>query len=82
VSNAGGAIELTETGYNALLSIPGDAAHLANCIRQLATDASLRTRLGNAGRVTAEARFDRSRLATELVPIYRASMLNEQLPFS
>jgi hypothetical protein len=35
---------------------------------------SLRARLGAAGRATAETRFNRARLATELTPIYRAAL--------
>lgn len=71
-SEAGGATELFETDVNALGHPPGDAARLAEQLTLLATDASLRARLGAAGRETAEQRFDRARLATELMPIYRA----------
>ena len=72
VSEAGGAMELIETDINALGHPPGDAARLAERIALLATDRSLRARLGAAGRATAEQRFNRARLATELIPIYRA----------
>ncbi len=71
VSEAGGAAELIEAEINALGHSPGDAAQLAECITLLAKDRQLRTRLGLAGRATAERRFDRARLATELIPIYR-----------
>lgn len=81
-SEAGGATELIETilqpnspaatEINALVHPPGDAEQLAERITQLATDSSLRARLGAAGRVTVERRFNRARLAAELVPIYRA----------
>lgn len=59
-----------ETEINALGHPPGDAAQLAQRITQLATDPSLRARLGAAGRATAEQRFNRARLARELIPIY------------
>jgi glycosyltransferase involved in cell wall biosynthesis len=72
VSDAGGAAELIEPGVNALAHLPGDAAQLAQRITQLAADPELRARLGAAGRITAEQRFNRKRLATELIPIYRA----------
>jgi glycosyltransferase involved in cell wall biosynthesis len=72
VSETGGAAELIEDGMNALAHQPGDAAQLAQRIKELATDAQLRARLGAAGRVTAEQRFDRARLAAELIPIYRS----------
>ena len=72
ISEAGGALELIETGTNALGHTPGDAAQLAERITQLATDPELRAHLGAAGRATAEHRFNRSRLATELAPIYES----------
>lgn len=71
VSAAGGAVELIETGENALGHRPGDAAQLAERITRLAIDPELRARLGTAGRATVEQRFDRRRLAAELAPIYQ-----------
>jgi glycosyltransferase involved in cell wall biosynthesis len=71
VSDAGGAAELIEAGTNALVHTPGDVKQLADRIKQLATNPELRQRLGAAGRVTAETRFDRTRLARELVAIYQ-----------
>ena len=70
-SNAGGAVELFDANVNALSHPPGDVIALAQRIEELATKPELRARLGAAGRVTAEQRFDRSRLASELVPLYR-----------
>jgi glycosyltransferase involved in cell wall biosynthesis len=72
VSAAGGAAELIVAEANALSHPPGDDENLAHCITRLATDAKLRARLGQAGRSTAEDRFNRARLATEFVPIYHA----------
>lgn len=74
VSEAGGATELFETDVNALGHPPGDASRLAERLTLLATDAGLRARLGAAGRATAERRFDRARLATELMPLYLAAL--------
>ena len=71
-SQAGGAAELIEDETNALAHSPGDSRVLADCIKRLALDANLRERLGHAGRRTAQARFDHRRLATEMIPIYRA----------
>jgi glycosyltransferase involved in cell wall biosynthesis len=71
-SEAGGAAEIIEAGDNALGHTPGDAGMLAQKIEQLVNDPGLRQRLGAAGRATAERRFDRARLATDLVPIYRS----------
>jgi glycosyltransferase involved in cell wall biosynthesis len=71
VSEGGGVTELITVGADALSHPPGDANILARCITRLATDTELRRKLGQAGRSTAEQRFDRARLATELVPLYR-----------
>jgi glycosyltransferase involved in cell wall biosynthesis len=70
VSQAGGAIELIESGTNALTHPPGDAPALAARIEELARDCRLRQRLGTAGRATAERCFTRTRMALELSPIY------------
>ena len=72
VSQAGGVCELIVEGTDALAHPPGDAKVLAEQIERLAGDANLRARLGRAARATAEARFDHRRLASELIPIYRA----------
>ena len=72
VSEAGGAVELFDAGVNALGHTPGDAAQLAERITLLATDRDLRARLGARARATAERRFNRTRLAAELIPIYHA----------
>jgi glycosyltransferase involved in cell wall biosynthesis len=72
-SRAGGAAELIHPEEDALGHAPGDTAGLSAQIRRLVEDEALRARLGIAGRAVAEARFDRTRLAAELVPIYRAA---------
>lgn len=69
-SDSGGASELIAAGCDALAHPPGDAPALARRIAQLAGDANLRARLGRAGRATAERRFDHTRLAAEMIPIY------------
>jgi glycosyltransferase involved in cell wall biosynthesis len=71
-SRAGGALELTEHGVNALGHEPGDVAALARCIETLAREAGLRQKLGAAGRATAERSFNRHRMASELTPIYHS----------
>jgi glycosyltransferase involved in cell wall biosynthesis len=70
VSAAGGAVEIVRPGEDALTFEPGDAAALADCIRRLAEDASLRGRLGRAGRAAAVSRFDRVRMAREVISVY------------
>jgi len=71
-SDAGGAREIFTAGVDALAHAPGDADDLAACMAALAADGELRARLGRAGRATAERRFDRARLVSDLLPIYRA----------
>jgi glycosyltransferase involved in cell wall biosynthesis len=71
VSLAGGAAEIVRDGVDAVGHPPGDAAALADRIGTLAADPDLRARLGRAARASAEARFDRARLARQLVPLYR-----------
>ncbi len=69
-SAAGGAAELIADGQDALSHPAGDDVDLAECIEKLVRDPELRARLGRAGRITAERRFERSRLSEELVPLY------------
>jgi glycosyltransferase involved in cell wall biosynthesis len=71
---AGGAAEIVTPGHDALAVQPGDVEGLAEAIRQLVTDPVLRDRLGRAGRDTALRRFDRARLAAEIIPLYRSAM--------
>lgn len=70
VADAGGARELVTPGVDALVHAPGDAEALSARIQELAVDATLRGRLGVAARATAVRRFDRVRLATDLLPVY------------
>jgi len=68
---AGGAAELIADGTDALAHPPGDDAALAERIAELVRDPELRARLGRAARITAERRFERSRLSEELIPLYQ-----------
>jgi glycosyltransferase involved in cell wall biosynthesis len=70
-SQAGGAAELFTDGENALAHRPGDSAELARQIERLTGDEGLRTRLGKAGRATAEIHYHGKRLAAELLDLYR-----------
>jgi glycosyltransferase involved in cell wall biosynthesis len=69
-SNAGGAAEILEGCEAALSHAPGDADKLSAQIVRLARSAELRAQLGRAGRAVAERRFDRARLAAELIEVY------------
>lgn len=71
-SSAGGAAEILSGCDDAALShAPGDADSLSIQIGRLARSAELRSRLGRAGRLVAEERFDRARLAEDLINVYR-----------
>jgi glycosyltransferase involved in cell wall biosynthesis len=70
-SHTGGAGEVVTIGEDALEHTAGDPSSLAAAIAQLATDSALRVGLGRAGRKTAEARFNRNRLAGEVTSFYR-----------
>lgn len=69
-AKAGGAAELFEDGVDALGCSPGDPDALAAILVRLAADPALRESLGAAGRRTAVARFDRSRLADRWAGVY------------
>jgi glycosyltransferase involved in cell wall biosynthesis len=71
VSAGGGARELVRDGVDAITVTPGDVMALAQTMRRVADDASLRQRLGVAARQTAVARFDRRRLGPALLDLYR-----------
>lgn len=77
-SRAGGVLELINDGVDAVSHAPGDAETLAELIKQLALDEELRRRLAHAGVLTARERFNRERIATELIPIYRHVTLSEK----
>lgn len=71
VSNAGGAAELIEDHRTALVHSPGNADELAERINELAANSSLRSQLTADCKAMVERRFNRKRLAVELLPIYR-----------
>lgn len=75
-SDAGGAREIFTAGVDALGHVPGSAESLSERIAELAGDPDLRERIGRAGRETAERRFDRTRLAFDLVPVYRRALVH------
>lgn len=70
-SAGGGAAELITEGQDALAHSPGDEVGLSARMAELIQDGELRSRLGRAGRITAERRFDPDRLSRELIPLYQ-----------
>jgi glycosyltransferase involved in cell wall biosynthesis len=75
-SEAGGACEIFTSGVDGLGHVPGNPESLAARIAELARDADKRVQMGWAGRQTAERRFDRSRLAHDLAPVYRHAVVH------
>lgn len=75
-SAGGGAAEIISEGETALAHRPGDAAGLAHSIAVLVKDSELRKRLGRTGRAVAGHRFDRTRLAENVAPLYGALVSN------
>ncbi len=73
-SALGGAAELVEDERNAVVYPSGEPDALACAIQRLASDRELRTRLGEVGRATAEKRFDRERLGSQLTAIYKTAL--------
>jgi glycosyltransferase involved in cell wall biosynthesis len=66
-SRTGGIPELVNHEQSGFLVTPGDSAALADALERLALDASLRERMGRAGRETILREFDQERCAADLV---------------
>jgi glycosyltransferase involved in cell wall biosynthesis len=62
---AGGPAEIVRDGVDGLLVDPDDAPALAAAIVRLLTDAELRRRMGEAGRIHVRERFSEERMAQE-----------------
>ncbi|MCU1274726.1 MAG: glycosyltransferase family 1 protein, partial [Bryobacterales bacterium] len=77
-----GAAEMIRFGEDALDHVACDVAGLAIRIRELVEDAELRGRLGQHARQTAMMRFNRSRMALELIGIYREIVPAKVSPFT
>jgi len=71
-SRTGGVREIISENENALGYRPGDSAAMVGCIERLARDRALREKMGGQARRWAEERFHPSRLAREVLPIYRS----------
>jgi glycosyltransferase involved in cell wall biosynthesis len=68
---APGAMDLIEDGVTGVLAPPEDAVGLAAALVQVATDPSLRLRLGSAARRVVEERYSIAALATASTAFYR-----------
>jgi glycosyltransferase involved in cell wall biosynthesis len=69
-SSVGGIPEVLTDGLDGLLVPPADAAALAEACIRLACSSKLRQRLGEAGRVTVEARFSLDAMVRRLEAVY------------
>ena len=75
-----GAAESIRVGVEALYHKPGDSTDLAAQLRRLAIDPELRARMGTMARARAIKRFDRRRVAAELIDLYRQIALPSSEP--
>lgn len=69
-----GCREIARAGVNALLIPVDDAQALAGAVQMLAHDRAMRARLGAAGRALAESEFASTRVASDIVKLYRAML--------
>ena len=71
-SKHAGATQLMHDGTDFLSHRAGDSVSLAAQVLGLALSPHVRRKLGTAARATAERVFDRTRLASDLLPLYRS----------
>ncbi len=69
-TRVGGIPELVEDGQSGFLVSRGDAAAMAEKILLLLRDPALRERMGRAGRLAAEAKFDLRKNVAEVLKLY------------
>ena len=69
-ANAGGPVEIVESGVDGYLVDPRDTDALASTITQLLTDDALRERIGAAAKAKVEAHYHARRYAEKISAIY------------
>ena len=79
-SRVGGVPEQVSDGETGLLVEPGDSNELAAALNRLTADASLRRRLGAAGRARAEHAFDLDAFRRAHVALYSRELARCRLP--
>jgi glycosyltransferase involved in cell wall biosynthesis len=79
-STVGGVPEIVEDGKTGLLVPPGEAAALAAALELLLADATLRDRLGAAGRTRVRERFDLAQLRRAHVDLYTRELIRAGRP--
>jgi glycosyltransferase involved in cell wall biosynthesis len=70
--------ELCRDGVNGIAVPTGDRAALGDAIAQLLASASLRARLGSAGRAIAFEEFGRERMVDTVIALYRETLSAHQ----
>ena len=70
-SRVGGLAEVVQDGTTGLLVTPGDASDLADALRRLIADPSLRKRLGDAAQGAQRAKFTLEAMADRYIDVYR-----------
>jgi glycosyltransferase involved in cell wall biosynthesis len=78
-SAVGGVPELVVDGETGYLVPPGEAGRLAEALRSLLEDPSLRRRMGRSGRARAEALFDLNAFRRAHVELYRRQLAERGL---
>ena len=79
-SRVGGVPEQVVDGETGLLVDPGDPKPLAAALERLTGDPALRRRLGAAGRVRAEERFDLEPFRRAHLELYSRELATRRLP--
>jgi glycosyltransferase involved in cell wall biosynthesis len=79
-TNVGGVSELVLDGETGFLVPPGDPRSLAGAIERLLDDSALRARLGAAGRIRVEERFDLASTRQAHLDLYSALLAGAGLP--
>ena len=78
-SRIGGIPEMIEPGRTGLLFTPGDADELAECLRMLWQDRSLRSKMGRAARERVQKEFSSEAHYEQLMDLY-STLLNPGFP--
>ena len=73
-TRVGGLPEVVDDGVTGLLVAPADPAALAQAMVAIWTDPERRDRMGRAGRLRAEERFDVRRMVAEYEALYRETI--------
>jgi glycosyltransferase involved in cell wall biosynthesis len=71
-SNVGGITDVVIDGKNGLLVPPGDVNALADAIKKLAQDESMRIRMGQGAKKSIDERFNWNKIVDNLISLYKS----------